>query len=442
MLRLPSRLFALLLVLLSSAANATPLVQARTQLIGSLSTSFDAFGLSVSVSGDTLAVGATDQYVYLFERGQGGPDHWGESAFVGLSKAQLQGRRFGLAVAVSGDILVVAAPIDSTSRSPSGAAYVFERNHGGANAWGQVAELTPADPAAAPRFGSSVAVDGDTVVVGAAFFNDPSQLDGSVHVFKRNQGGSDHWGEVRSLDSADPADLFGGAVAIQGDILIVGASRDHERGWDAGAAYVFERDRGGPEQWGEVRKLTAADAAGGDQFGGSVALDGDTAVVGASHKGGTGAAYVFERGRGGADAWGQARRLAGSQIVVGDVFGYSVAIEGDTVVAGSPRPTLGSGANAYVFKRHLGGAEAWGEAGRLATSGYFAFGSSVAVTGGTAVVGDPFSDHSRSNLGYAFIYDLAGFEVAIPALGPLGLVALAILLGSAGWRLSARRRRS
>ena len=117
------------------------------------------------------------------------------------------------------------------------------------------------------------------------------------------------------------------------------------RGSAAGAAYVFERDQGGAGNWGQVKKLTASDAEAGDDFGASVAVSGDTAVVGAAYEirrgSAAGAAYVFERDQGGAGNWGQVKKLTASDAEADDRFGASVAVSGDTAVVGRPRVCRG-----------------------------------------------------------------------------------------------------
>jgi hypothetical protein len=150
------------------------------------------------------------------------------------------------------------------------------------------------------QFGVSVGIAGDTVVVGANG-EDANGLDsGAAYVFERNQGGPDNWGEVAKLAASDggAGDAFGGSVGIAGDTALVGAILEDENGSLAGAAYVFGRNPGGTDIWGEVAKLTADDAAAGDLFGSSVGIAGGTAIVGAvlgDDKGTNGgAAYIFE----------------------------------------------------------------------------------------------------------------------------------------------------
>jgi uncharacterized protein (DUF2345 family) len=196
---------------------------------------------------------------------------------------------FGWSVAISGDAIVVGAYMDD---SVKGAAYVFARNQGGADLWGQVQKLTASDGDAQDGFGYSVAISGDTVVVGARG-NDSYK--GAAYVFARNQSGADQWGQVQKL-TADDGMAFGGfgyEVAISDDTVLVGASDEVDD--FRGAAYVFARNQGGADQWGQVKKLIAADRADWHYFGLSVAISGETIVVGAyGDDGFRGAAYVYQ----------------------------------------------------------------------------------------------------------------------------------------------------
>ena len=169
---------------------------------------------------------------------------------------------------------------------------------------------------------------------------------------------------------------FGGAISLSGDRLLVGASNDDNETVPApnqGAAYLFARDQGGDGAWGQVIKLTAADGQANDQFGNSVSLSGDTALVGASYADvgswpDQGAAYLFERNQGGTDAWGQSAKLAYPGIGEGKWFGSSTNLSasggaGDLAFVGAPRASIGLPANlgaVFIFQRDLGGSNAWG----------------------------------------------------------------------------------
>jgi len=206
------------------------------------------------------------------------------------------GDHFGLSVSISGDTATVGAYGDDDNGDDSGSAYIFSRNQGGADNWGQVKKLTAGDGAAGDTFGLSVSISGDTATVGA--YGDDG-YSGSAYIFSRDQGGAVNWGQVQKLTAGDGAagDYFGRSVSISGDTAIVGAYGDDDNGDRSGSAYSFSRDQGGTDNWGEVKKLTAGDGAAYDNFGYSVSISGDTAIVGALWDGdngdASGSAYIF-----------------------------------------------------------------------------------------------------------------------------------------------------
>ena len=265
---------------------------------------------------------------------------------------------FGYTVSVDGDTAVIGAHYDGDGGTLSGSAYVFSRNLGGADNWGQVAKLTASDAAASDFFGISVSVDGDTAVIGAYRNDDAGLNSGSAYVFSRNQGGADNWGQVVKLTASDAAagDIFGYSVSVDGDTAVIGAVyANDDGGLSSGSAYVFSRHQGGADNWGQVSKLTADDAARGDSFGNSVSVDGDTAVIGAvaDRDAGrlSGSAYVFSRNQGGADNWGQVTKLTASDAAEEDRFGKSVSVDGDTAVIGAylDGNADSDGGSAYIF---------------------------------------------------------------------------------------------
>ena len=193
---------------------------------------------------------------------------------------------FGTSVALSGDTAVVGAPFDDDAGSASGSAYVFVRS---GTRWSQQQKLTASDAAPNDDFGLAVAVSGDTAVVGAIGDDDAGRVSGAAYVFVRS---GTRWSQQQKLTASDAAsnDLFGISVAVSGDTAVVGARGDDDAGGvNSGAAYVFVRSG---TRWSEQQKLTASDAAAGIRFGNSVAVSGDTAVVGAFEDD---SAYVFVR---------------------------------------------------------------------------------------------------------------------------------------------------
>ena len=316
----------------------------------------DLLGFSVSISGDTVVAGAPGDddkgngsgAAYIFLRNfvrdpndQNAPDLWGQIAKLTASDG-VANDAFGFSVAISDDTVVVGARNANELGVQSGSAYIFSRNQGGANAWGQVTELVPVGGAAGDFFGHAVAISGDTVVVGARFDDDQGTNSGSAYIFSRNQGGANAWGQVAKLTANDGIvnDDFGYSVAISGDTVVVGARTADELGVDSGSAYIFSRNQGGENVWGQVTELVPVGGTAGDVFGFSVAISGDTAVVGARFDDdrGTdsGSAYIFSRNQDDPSAWGQIAKLTANDGATDDRFGFATSISGDIVVIGSP----------------------------------------------------------------------------------------------------------
>jgi hypothetical protein len=252
--------------------------------------------------------------------------------------------QFGASVAISGDTVVVGAHGDDDSGTLSGSAYVFTRT---GSSWMEQEKLVASDGAGGEQFGISVAVSGDTDLVGDHRDDDNGAFSGSAYVFTRT-GSS--WTEQKLLPSDGAvADLFGNAVAVSGDTAIICANRNDDDGLFSGSAYVFTQTG---SSWTQRRKLLASDGEADDRFGTSVGVSGDTAVVGAYLSDDAGGnsrfAYVFTGiGVGGT----QEQKLVPSHGTgKDDAFGWAVAVSGDTVVGAYKDDENGdeSGA-AYVF---------------------------------------------------------------------------------------------
>ena len=299
----------------------------------------DSFGASVALSGDTVLVGAylndvpaggNEGSAYVFVRSG---TTWSEQQKL-MTNEQEESAQFGKSVAVSEDIAVIGAHLSS----PSGAAYVFVRS---GTTWVERQKLVPSGVGFG-AFGHSVAISGNTVLVGA-LYEDPG---GSAYVFL-DDGVS--WSEQQQLIASDTQenDAFGSAVVLSGDTALVGApAEDNAGGANAGSAYVFVRTG---TTWSEQVKLTASNAEAGDSFGHSVAIAGDTAVIGAPLAGTGGSAYVFER----LGTWGEQTELAGHDTELFDGFGEAVAVSDDTVVVGAPNGISGdseAAGAAYAFR--------------------------------------------------------------------------------------------
>ena len=304
---------------------------------------------------------------------------------------------FGLSIAVSGYTAVVGAMYDDDNGVDSGAAYVFDVTTGT-----ELFKLTASDGMAGDEFGISVGIDGTIAVVGA--WSNGAE---AAYVFDITTGN-----ELFKLTTSDPGSLhFGNSVAVSGNIAIVGAFASTNVALNDGSAYIFDVTTGN-----ELFKLTASDGTARDYFGTSVAISGNTAVVGAYiDNSQTGSAYVFDVTTG-----NELFKLTASDGATGDHFGNSVAVSGNSALIGAWDADA-SGADsgsAYIFDVTTGD-----ELFKLSASDGSAndrLGNYVAISGDTAVVGAFWDDDNGHDSGSAYIFDVTtGSELfKLTASGP------------------------
>ena len=392
-------------------AYAQPTAEQVAKLVAQDGEAEDLFGFAVAVDGDTAIVGSRSAgnagSAYVFTRDS--PDTWSQKEKLVATDGG-PSDQFGSAVSIHGDTAVVGSPGDDDNGSDTGSAYIFSRNSTGQ--WTQQQKLTAAGGATSDQFGSSVAIDGDTVIIGAVLGDGKTPNSGSTYVFTRDS--PDTWTPEAKLAATDgeTGDRFGSSIAIHGGTAVIGAPGDNDNGSNSGSAYVFSRGTTGT--WDQQTKLTASDGEGSDQFGFSVAVDVDTAVIGSpgddDSGGNSGSAYVFSRNSAG--TWDQQEKLTASDGGTSDQFGFSVSVDGDTAIVGSPRDDdngLDSG-SARVFTRS---GSSWTEGLKLlpedgAGLDFFSFGfSGVDVSGDIAVGGAPFHDpQAVTNAGAAYVFRL------------------------------------
>ena len=322
---------------------------------------------------------------------------------------QASGDHFGLSMALSGSTMVVGAPgDDGLSGVDQGAAYVFSRY---GDSWIQIAKLTASDAAANDRFGTSVSIDGDTILIGSPGDDVGANADqGSAYVFLKTDS---IWSQNAKLSATvgGAGDSFGFAVAIDQDTAVVGAP-EHNVAYlpDQGAAFVFHRAVG---VWSQQARLTAADGDEHDQLGNAVAIDGDYIVVGAAEDDFSmmdqGSIHIFKRS--GVD-WLAHTMLVATDGAMSDNFGDSVDIDGGTVIVGAPHDDVGFNVDqgsVYVFVLSAG---FWIQQAKISAYDGAAddeFGSSVAVQGDAAVIGAPEDDNVTStDQGSVYICTRAG----------------------------------
>jgi len=360
----------------------------------------------VSISGDVSIVGAPGDrdngadsgsaYVYRFNGFQ-----WYEEAKLLASDGAAQDY-FGLSVAVDGTVAVVGAYGDDEQGESTGAAYVFRYD---GIEWLQEQKLEATDAAEGDLFGLAVAISGDVIVVGARADDDTVPSSGSAYVWRFD--GVD-WIEEEKLNASDPANnaFFATSVAISGDVIAIGAGNKADADDESGAVYVFEYDGA---DWNETQKLKTSDAAMNDFFGNAVAVSGDTIVAGATGDDDdgkrSGSAYIF--GFDGLD-WVEEDKLTASDAAEFDFFGSSVAIDGGTIVVGAQAGGNESGVesgSAYVFGFDGMG---WIEEEELlapTADPDEQFGNAVSISGARVLVGAPYRDSAGSSSGSAFVFE-------------------------------------
>jgi FG-GAP repeat len=307
---------------------------------------------------------------------------------------------FGNLVAMDGDYALIPANHDDQNGVNAGSAYVYVRT---GNNWTQQAKLLPNDGAAGDLFGSP-AIDGDTILIGAGLDDDNGENSGSAYIFTRT---GSTWTQQAKLLAPDGAagDYFGSLVSLSGDTALIGAPFDDDNGVDSGSAYVFIRTG---TIWTYQEKLLAPDGQAGDEFGWSVSLDSDTALIGAitdDDKGvDSGSAYVFIRT---GTTWSQQQKLLATDGTYQDIFGQAVALDGDTALIAAPGDGINSTqtGSAYIFTRY---GVTWTEKAKLVASDAGTtdqFGSyAVSLDGDTAIIGSYLDDDQGSNSGSAYVF--------------------------------------
>jgi uncharacterized protein (TIGR03437 family) len=357
----------------------------------------DWFGWSVAVSGETVVVGAVvddiganrDQgSAYVFVRSGG---VWSFQQKLTANDGAARGR-FGSSVAISGDTIVIGAPHDSTAtNSDRDAAYLFVRS---GTVWSFQQKLTPDNDPINIGFGNAVAIDGDVVIIGAP--HDGTTTDsnrGAAYVFARS---GSVWSFQQKLAASDgtAGDQFGNSVAVSGDTVLIGAFLDNiGANIGQGSAYVFVRSG---TVWSFQQKLTANDGAEDDEFGKAVAINGNTVLIGACRNtingnDKQGAAYIFVRSE---SEWSFQQKLTANDGAAVDLFGISVALHGNTALVGAHIDDIGAVENqgsAYLFSRS---GTSWTQRQKLAAQDGMAgdnFGAAVALNGDTAIAGAPIA---------------------------------------------------
>jgi Tol biopolymer transport system component len=281
--------------------------------------------------------------------------------------------RFGISVAVGSGRIVVGAFQDDDNGTDSGSAYIFDLDGN------QLSKITASDGSSGDNFGSSVAVGSGRIVVGAYVDDDNGTLSGSAYIFDLD---GNQLAKITASDGAD-FDFFGSSVAVGSGRIVVGAYRDDDNGGDSGSAYIYDLDGN------QLSKITASDGAADDWFGFSVAVGSGRIVVGAyrddDNGGDSGSAYIYDLDG------NQLSKITASDAAAGDNFGRSVAVGSGRIVVGADQDDDNGGASGSAYIFDLDG----NQLSKITASDGAAgdnFGRSVAVGSGRIVVGALFDD--------------------------------------------------
>lgn len=368
----------------------------------------DGFGFCVAVDGDTAAVGALSENgpageaqgsVYVFVRE--GPA-WKLQAHLRHDPADA-GDGFGSSVALDGDTLAVGAFFQAGPGGIwQGAVYVFTRT---GTTWTQQARLIADDGGADEQLGSSLSLDGDTLVAGAwGYIGEVGFRAGAAYVFVRD---GDTWTQQARLvrEGAAASDVFGHDVSVSGNTIAVGASGyDGPAGANQGLVQVFVRDG---TNWSLQQQISPQESRRRQYFGKALALKGDTLAVGGYGDDGPagrqqGAAWVFERT---GQVWSQTARILPEDPQAGDQFGWSMDLEARWLLVGAPESGSLRPGSAYLFYR---GADGWNQAAKLVArpaGSEERFGMDVGISAGTLVTGAWYGlapDGTRPGNAYTF----------------------------------------
>ncbi|MFK8013560.1 MAG: Ig-like domain-containing protein, partial [Marinicellaceae bacterium] len=420
-----SMLYIALLLLFCNHLNAATQEQ---KLIASDAAMVDFFGKSVSISGDYAVIGAYQAeidgdrsgaaYVFKYDGSQ-----WQEVVKLSPQEAF---ENYGLSVSISGDTIAIGAPhaVADNQNLPgnepqAGVVYIFKKDVN--NNWNETHRLFPADVDGYDKFGSSVSLENNQLIVGSPFDDDSATTSGSAYIFDYN--GSD-WIESVKLTASNPiaSDKFGFKVDINGNRAIISSPNvdDAIAGDNVGAVYVFEK---GVTGWNETKILQASDMADSDFFGIDISLSGDRILVGASKNDDTaqnsGSAYIFGYNNT-SMLWDSGLKINANDASANDGFGISVKIDGDNILIGADSNDDGELNSGSVYRYIFNGNDWQFNELILHTDSPTrftdAFGSAIDIDNGKALIGSYLDDGSEGqtfNSGAAYIFEVDAAPVAI-----------------------------
>jgi len=345
---------------------------------------------------------------------RGGPGNWGELQSLD-SPSATSGDRFGSAVGIGSRWFFVGSPGQEQGGLETGLVHVYDRNKV-ADLASQAATSTIFHPYSGKgdRFGAALGISDNELIVGAPEMSSLSGTSGvgNYAIFHRQSSGWSYLGSPQGA-IAGVGDQLGFSIAMDGDFLVAGAPFDEVDGSAAaGSVHLYRRNPAASTGWTYLKRLFAGDVQIGANFGYSVDIQGDTIVVGAPGHLNRGGAFVFDRNTGGSDVWGQEKYLTSIAIGNGDEFGFSVAIDQDLIVVGAPQDNQGGVTDTgevYVFGRHAAIGSKWGFIERFheeTPKAFNYFGSAVDINDGRILIGVPLADKPGQDAsGLAYLYD-------------------------------------
>ncbi len=364
---------------------------------------FESFGASVAISGSLMVVGAPfvgsgysqDGAAYVYDLEGATPSQ----PIATLLNPHPDGYGFfGSSVAISGTKIVVGANGDSAEATYAGRAYVYDL--AGGTPGSPIATLLNPSPGTDDNFGISVAISGSRIVVGASGDDAGASQSGSAYVY--NLAGANPTAPVVILNNPSPAvfDTFGSAVAISGPLVIVGAPNDDTGKQDAGSAYVYNLDGQNPQIPAFTLNLPSPGPNTGS-FGTAVALSGQRALVGGSEH-----VYVYDLG--GSSPTVPTFILDSPEAGTTDYFGWSVALSGHSALVGAYWGKGGADLAGTAYLYDLGGATPLLPAATILNptpANGDKFGFAVAIDGTTIAVGAPYDDTVMPDKGHLYVFD-------------------------------------
>lgn len=396
-------------ILLCGLLACSVQAQIENKIIAADGSAADVFGTSVDISGDFAIIGAPYDDDNGLESGSAYIFQNNGSAWVQFQKIVptdiFPDDHYGISVAIDDSVAIVGVQYDDDNGSNSGSVYIYRFD--GSN-WNEETQLLASDGAIDDEFGFSVDIQANRAIVGAYRNDAVASNAGAVYVFDYN---GTSWAETDKLTAADGNvdDFYSYSIALDNNLIVVGAYLDDDNGVNSGGAYIY---RYSGSNWSFEQKLVPSNGSGGDAFGFDVAIDNNLIAIGAYAKDNVatddGAVYLYRY----SGTWNIEDELTASDPVMDDWFGYSVGVANDLVISGAyHKDDLGTESGAFYlfgFDQSI-----WIEELKVeASDGEFGdqFGQALGVDGYLTISGAINDDDEGTNAGAAYIYDMCTYR--------------------------------